>query len=578
MKLKPIPLACLAAIAVAGCGGGGGSDTPGQTATTAGQINVGYLQACIDANRNWQCDDGDSTVSVSASGSTSLNPAGGQYVLLETRDTDNQRTRLLISEAGNSSVTGLSTLRTLLRAAGKSEAQITSLVASLGANAASALEAGYAGAMQSNPQALSALSAYSSAVFQSASASATPAGASNTIGTTSTADVTWAGVAGSEEIRQLAAYGSTVLSNNESNRLYLFDASATVISSTQVDLIPPAEPLASAGHYGPVARFALAALDSAFSLMVDTVSAATAVSGGSEAGSPVTLAPGKGIAGIQVVNGGKDAYVLMNMLSGKYTAATCKGTSLGNEGLFKISLTSTASYRALTTAPACVHSGFSLVAADPNGAYPVAWDATSKRLWLLDGTTMAEKALIDVQFDSDKPPQALAVSPGGRYLAAAGYGRLAIVDMPNRRIVANLTGEWSNVSKLVFANGARKLLIASAHKVFTVNLDNALQLISQSSAAVSAQGEDLRGLVVSDDGDSYIAASDKKAYWNATRNGAALGTSTLPVGLKVQQIALARNKLVVIAQGSQDAQYKLYRIPVGLPSAPLPATTPLTVN
>ncbi len=572
MKVKPIALACLAATVVAGCGGGGAS-TPGQTANTTGQLSASTLLACIDSNQNWQCDDGDSTVAASASGATGLTPVAGKYALLETRDTDNARTRLLVSEPGSTSVTGTSTLRTVLRSAGKTEGEISNLEASLGASASSALESGYASAMQGNPQALSALAAYSSAVFAAASTSASPAAVGNTLGTASTADISWDGTTGTEDSHQVSTYGSTLLSNNESNRLYLFDASATVISNRELDLIPPAEPLVAFRKHSPIARFALAALDKVVSLMVDTVSAATAVSGGAEAGSPVTLEPGKGIAGLQLVNGGRDAYVLMNMLSGKYTAAACKSTSQGNEGLFKISLESSNSYRSLYTAPACVHSGFSLVAADPNGAYPVAWDATGKRLWLLDGATMKERALLDVQFDSDKPPQALAVSPGGRYLAAAAYGRVALVDLVNQRIVANLTGDWTNATKVVFANGARKVLIASANKVYTISLDNALQPITKSSVTVSAAGEDLRGLVVSDDNDSYIASSDKQAYWRAVKGGTSIGTSTLPIGMKVQQIALAKDKLVVIAQGTQDSKYKLYRIPVGLPKAPLPASS-----
>lgn len=572
MKVKPIALACLAATVVAGCGGGG-AGTPGQTANTTGQLAAPTLLACIDSNQNWQCDDGDSTVTASASGATGLTPVAGKYALLETRDTDNARTRLLVSEPGSSSVTGTSTLRTLLRAAGKTEVEISTLETSLGASASSALESGYASAMQGNPQALSALAAYSAAVFTAASTSASPATVSNTLGTASTADTTWSGSAGTEDSHQISTYGSTLLSNNESNRLYLLDASATVISNREVDLIPPAEPVVAFRQHSPLARFALSTLDKMVSLMVDTVSAATAVSGGTQAGSPVTLDPGKGIAGLQLVNGGQDAYVLMNMLSGKYTAAACKSTSQGNEGLFKISLDSSNSYRSLYTAPACVHSGFSLVAADPNGAYPVAWDGTGKRLWLLDGATMKERAVVDLRFDSDKPPQTLAVSPGGRYLAAAGYGRLALVDVVNQRIVANLTGDWSNATKVVFANGARKVLIASANKVHTISLDNALQPIARSSVTVSAVGEDLRGLAVADDNDSYITSSDKKAYWNTVKSGAALGSSTLPVGLKVQQIALAKDKLVVIAQGTQDSQYKLYRIPVGLPKAPLPASS-----
>jgi hypothetical protein len=66
-----------------------------------------------------------------------------------------------------------------------------------------------------------------------------------------------------------------------------------------------------------------------------------------------------------------------------------------------------------------------------------------------------------------------------------------------------------------------------------------------------------------------VATSDTAAYWRTAAAGATLASSTLPSGLTVQQAALAGNRLVLLARGAQDLQFKLMRLPVGLPTAPL---------
>lgn len=567
LKMKQLP--ALIALVLAGCGGGG--DSSSQTGSTVvTQVTAGALTACVDVNKNWQCDDGDISTARSATGSTGLTPSATQYVLLETRDGQNARSRLLVSESGNASVTGLSTLRTLLAAAGQTPAQITALEARLSTQHGSALEGllatGYANALQGTPVALAALNRYSLAVAAQSTASPTLTAYAPGLGSLTT-DATWSSTEPNDTRRQLTAQSSTVLNNNESNRLYLFDASANTVSSREIDLVSP--PVVALAAYPKLLRLTIAMLEKAVSVLVDTASAATGFANTPTSGSAVVLEPGKGIAGVQLAGNGSTAFVLMNMLAGTATRDSCVGTADGNEGLFKVSLSDTTSVRALKTSPACVHSGFSLIAADAAGNRVAAWDATAQRLWVVNGSTMARQSSIDLRFDASTPPQALAITPGGRYLAAAGYGRLTLVDLQTGALVAQYIGDWTNVSQIVFAGGARRVLLASGAQVHTVALDDNLQLISRTAVTLSSSSAPLRGLAVAADGDSYVATSDATAYWRTAATGSALASSTLPTGLTVQQATLAGNRLVLLARGAQDLQFKLMRLPVGLPTAPL---------
>ena len=564
MTMKLLP--ALVAAAVAGCGGGGGG-SGGETATTS--IAASSMTACIDVNHNWQCDDGDASRAASATGSQGLAPKTGQVVLLESRDANNRRTRLLVSAMASDLVTGLSTLRTMLAANGKTQAEIAAIEAALstahGSQLESLLLAGFSEALNTYPIALAALAAYSGAVAAQSNAQPTLAIYAPTLGGSST-DVTWVSTEAGTVRRQLSAQSSIVLNNSETNRLYLFDASASSVTSREIDLVPPPPPVLAS--YPKLVRRTLAALDKALSVFVDSASAATAFANPPTGGTPVALEPGKGIAGIQLVDGGNSAFVLLNMLSGKSTTGDCVGTVDGTDGLFKIDLTDAASYRALKGASACVHSGFSLIAADAAGTRVAAWDAAAKQLWLLDGATMQKIASVDLKFDADKPPQALAFTPGGRYLAAAGYGRVTLVDTTTGRLISQLSGDWGNVAQIGFAGGARRLLVASDALVHTVRLDDRLQLIGKSAETVNTDGETLRALAVAADGDSYVATSDARVYWRTTATSAALGSSTLPSGLSVQQATLAGRRMVVLARGAQDQQFKLLRLPIGLPASP----------
>lgn len=563
LKLKLLP-ALVAAMAAAGCGGGGGG-SGGDTAVA--RVETAAYTACLDLNRNWQCDDGDSSRSVAASGATGLSPAADGYTLLEQRNALNQRTRLLLSEAGSGSASGLSTLRTVLRALGLGAAEVAAVEARLaaahGANASALLESGYAAALAAQGSALDALRSYSAAVAAAGNANAPATPAAPNIGSAST-DASWTNGSSREETRQLVAHSSVVLNNSESNRLYLFDATAADVSSREIDLIPATrQPLAG---YPKLLRQGLAWLERSLGVVVDTASAATAVSGETTPGSAVVLEPGKGIAGIQLANGGRDAFVLLNMLDGTATADGCAGVADGREGLFRVSLSDTQSYRWLQQAPACVHSGFRLIAADPAGTRLAAWDATTARLWLMDGSTLARTHALDLGFAADRPPQALAVSPGGRYLAVGAYGRLTLVDMSNGNLVTQLTGEWTNVGQIAFAQGARRVLLSSGNTVHAVALDDRLKLLGTSATALGAATATLKGLSVSDDGDSYLAVSDDTVYWRRAADGAAVAQAALAPGLAVQQAALAGTRLVLMARGAQDQTFRLMRLATNLPT------------
>jgi hypothetical protein len=563
MKQKMTILPALIAGLMAGCG----SDSTTEQGQTVAAAKTGLTTTvCVDQNQNSYCDDGDvskvTSAAAAAQTAAGLTVGVGQYVLQEDRDATNQRVSLLMSEIGSTTTTALSTLRSRLMMHGKTETEINTLVSKLqttfGASLESQLKSGFNRAIQYRPLTLEALDAYSIAVFHQATVTPTVADVSAKLGNAKT-EVTWSS-AQIDERRQLTAQGSTVINNSESNRLYLFDAEQAEITSREIDLIPLT--LADVANVPKLLRYGVALLDKAISLVIDTASAATGFTGTPSTGSPVVLVPNKGITGVQIVNSGKNAYVLMNMLSAKYTSANCLSSNEGNEGLFKISLTDTASFRQLGQTPACIHSGFSLLAADAMGSRVAAWEATAKRLWLLNGNTMTRQSTLDVKFDADKPPQAMALTAGGHYLAVAGYGRVTLIDMETGRMIHQLTGDWGNVSQVAFAAGGRRLLVASNHQVHTLNFDDSLQLLSISAVNVATTGENLRGLSMTADGDSYITASDKTVYWRSVATGAAISQQALATGLTVQQVTVAGQQAVVLARGGQDLQFKLIRLPI----------------
>lgn len=571
MHLKYKPLAAIMALVLGGCGSGGNSSAGPQGETAKAQkLSSANLLACIDSNHNWQCDDGDTSVWIKATGATGLIPAASEYTLIETRDVTNHRTSLLISALGSGLVDGISTLRTALQRAKIDGARIDKAIA---LTTSGQLETGFASTLKSYPTALAGIEAYSLAVEQQGSATALVPSFTASAGSTSQL-AQWYGPEPETTRRQLSALGSTVLNNSESNRLYVFDAAATPLSTHEIDLIPNDTPmLANSPQW---ARPLLRGLAAVVNVLIDTASAATGFTNAPSTGSAVVLPPGKGIAAVQLLNQGRDALVLMNMLDGRSTSEHCQTASQGTEGLFKVELHNNNTYRLLEHSSACVHSNFSLIASDVSGQHIAAWDAKAQKLWLLDGANMQATHLIELGLGSDTAPQALALSAGGRYLAAVGYGRAALVDLEQGKVLTHFTGTaaagtWGNVAQASFAAGSRRLLIASGQEVHSLALDDGLQLLEHTSTRLTGASETLRALSVSLDGDSYAAVSDSNVYWLASAPAsaapaAALATISLPPGLTVQQAAAANQQLILMARGAQDQQFKILRLPLAMTS------------
>ena len=553
-KMSRLSLACMAAgMSLAGCGGGG--NTAGSTVTARDQISASYQLACVDKNHNFQCDDGDIRKNVSSSGDTQLSPAADEFVLIEGRDSNNKRTSLLLSEKGQAKVSGLSTLKTVLGDALLGDALSSDLEAQLAAQNTT-LETRFAEAVQSQPLTLPALTSVSFPVLQQQTVAAAVTPPSLSIAAAENL-VTW-DASNANENRQLTAFGSKVLSNTESNRLYLFDASATAVSADEIDLIPAIDSIAEMTKEKMLQPI-LFALEKVLHVVVDAASAASAVVGQPSTEVPVTFEPGTGISAIQMVANGRDAYVLMNTVENNYTESVC--LSSGSEGIYKITLDSDSSYRSLSQSPTCAHSGFSLIAADVSGANVVAWESTSQRLWLLDGNLKLQKTINTGVTNL----QALAISPGGQFAALASYGQLAIIDLVQGRNIANLAGDWTNASQVSFSAGVHKVVVTSGKDIHTVALNDALQLVGSSSASISS---DVLALSTAADGDSYVVTSRDKAYWFASQSNQQLAEQNLPTKLDVKRVVLADNQLLVLGQQLADDRYALFRLPLSLPAWP----------
>jgi hypothetical protein len=193
---------------------------------------------------------------------------------------------------------------------------------------------------------------------------------------------------------------------------------------------------------------------------------------------------------------------------------------------------------------------------------------------VLDGASLQATSVIDLGLDASAPPQALTMSPGGRYLAVVGYARAVLVDLAKGKVLSQFTGTasagvWGNVVQASFASGSRRLLIASDQQVHSLALDNRLQLIEHTSSTIA--NEPLRALSVSADGDSYAAISDSSVYWVGSDASRHCVKSSLPPGVNVQQAALTPRHMVLMVRGMQDQQFKILRLPLAAPSKLLAA-------
>jgi hypothetical protein len=551
---------------LASCGAGS-SPNSSSGSTVPDAVAMSALSACIDVNQNEQCDDGDISRPVAALGTTGLVPKDGQQVLVESRNMRNQRSGVWMSAPGGAEVNASSTLQNRLRKNGQTGAQIAALEAALQTKHGddwrmllnSSLE--LAQTEQDLPL-LQQIDQFSLAVLAQGRANPVMVNAAPKLAPPKL-EVSWSSQEAANASRQLAVQGSQVLSFSESNRLYLFDASASVVEAREIDVVPPAPPRLA--QYATWVRRSVAGLEKFVSVFVDTASAATAFVTPPTPGTVPVLPSGKGITQLGWVGQGTNqALVNINMRSGKYTSDDCASTLDGDEGLFKVSLNEPGSARWLGTAPACVHSGFTLLATDPTARRVAAWDATTAKLWVLDANTLQRQHSTDLKLGSS--PQALATTPGGNYLAAAAAGRLALVDLRSGAVVSQLTGAWGDVSQMAFAGGGRQVLLASGHQVHVVYLDDALRVIAQAVIDVAPPQIALRALAVSSNGESFVATTDAAAYWHSTVTPKRLSEMALPPGLAVQQAQLAGNTLVVLARGGQDQIFKLMRLPLQAPS------------
>lgn len=557
MHLKKLSLACLvASLATTGCGGGGGSPA-GSTVPSRNMDGNAVGVACVDHNHNWRCDDGDTSITVHGSGDTGLSPASDEHVLLETHDTSQKRTLLLLSAQGSPVVNGISTLKTL--AGGEWNDALASLVAEQN----SALETVFAQAMQQRLLALTALHDAGDAVRTQMSVTPTLSDSAYALGDTETVS-TWDTAAGTEN-RQLTAFGSTVLSNTETNRLYLFDASATVIGASEIDLLPVLDTVVAAASNtaaqlnATLIEPAMKMLAGLLDIVIDTASAASSITGEPSGEPPVVFEPGTGISSLQLAANGRDAYVLMNTAENPYPGDDCLTT--GSEGLYKVALDAASGYRLLANSPACIHSGFSLLATDLTGAHVIAWDAPGERLWVMNGDLARTNTIATGVSNA----QALAISPGGQFAAIAAYGQLAIVDLVQGRTVANLAGDWTNAEQVDFSTGLHRVVVTSGSDIHTVTLDNRMQLVATHKNTLN---DDILALASAPDGESYLVSTATQVHWYAATSGDLLATQSVPEKVDIKRVALTDQQAIVLGQQRTDDRYALFRLPLGLPTWP----------
>ncbi|HEX4509079.1 MAG TPA: hypothetical protein VH328_03340 [Burkholderiaceae bacterium] len=543
--------ACLLALAAAGCGGGAAGQQ-GQTVGEAAPPASGLL-ACVDTNRNAQCDDADPSQGVTSAGATGLAPAPDQRVLVEARDARNARTALLVSDAGSAQADGLSTLRAMLGLPVGSPLE-RALIAANGPQVAQVLETGFAATAAADGVLLPALARFAAAVQAQVSATPTLAAYAPALGAPA-AVAAWDDTTGGSASQPMTVYTSTVLGNDDSNRLFILDSDAAQDALSEVDLIPAPPPLALARK--PANRW-LAALDRVVSIFVDTASAASSVSG-DPTSPPVKLNPGQGIAAAQITHAGAEAVVLLNLQTGLYNDATC---GQGREGIYRVPLAPPNATRDMSTEPVCAHSGFALLAADPAGASIAAWDTNASTLWSIDGSTMKERAVLSLQITA---AQALAVSPGGRFAAVAAPGLVEIVDLLAGQVVANLSGPWADVQGVAFAGGVRRLVIGSGDTLHVVAFDEGMRWVDTRSTALDGP---LRSFAIAPDGDSLVAATDAGLSWHTVETGDALASAPLPAGLDVQHVAVGSDHLVVTGLRTAQGRFEVDSAAIPLAAVP----------
>lgn len=566
MHMKKLTLACLAATLGLSACGGGGSEPAGSTVVSRDINATDTRIACIDHNHNWRCDDGDLSQSVTSAGNTGLNPASDEFVLLERLDAARQRTLLLLSERGSGTVDGISTLKAMLGERYDTFSPSESFNSS-------DLEALFERALQLYPHALTALATASEAVLQQSTVNATLPEVTPTLGEPELVS-NWAAESDNDN-RQLTAYGSTVLSNTESNRLYLFDAAAASVAASEIDLLPAVELALNIPSEGTLSSWAtqtsqklimqklvepaLRMMASALSIVIDTASAASSITGQPSGEAPVIFEAGTGITSLQLVNNASEAFILVNTADDNFAGNDC--ATKGNEGLYKVALDHDGGYRLLADSTSCIYSGFSLLAADRNGAHVVAWDGTQQKLWLLDGSLKRQAQIAT----GVSQAQALAISPGGQFAAIAAYGQLAIVDLLQGKTIVNLAGDWANATQVNFAAGLQQIMVSSGNSLHTITLDARMQRLD---SRITAFDSDILALATADDGESAAVATAKNLAWINSHSGETLSSQSTPARFTPQKIAITNTQLLMVGQQHSDDTIALMRLALSLPEWP----------
>ena len=570
MRIKPLALAIITLSSLTSCGD---ESSKGSTLPSNDQkvdsSTLPYL-ACIDQNKNWVCDDADPSLYVSGPGDVGLTPENGHYLLLERRNNEtNQRESVLASRTHIVNAKTTLELMLGLMPGNNSVGDAPQYIESTFLETTAILQNTFEKAMQRGILPLQALHSVSKAAVEQNTPSPVLAEPIASISNEENLSQ-WYSNESEDSRRQLAVQGDVALNNSDSNRLYLFQGNAEIVTgegnsayqtpaigNTEIDLIPL--DVATLAATSRLQRRALRLVKSASNLLIDTVSAATQINGEASAGSPIVLAPGQGIVSAEIVNEGREALIIMNMLQGDYTGENCTQGPAVSEGIFRISLEGNNSYRLLEQVKSCIHSGFSLLAANNTGNQYAAWDANEDRLWLFNNDDVAQ--VLDLQLPEGRPVQSIVMTDGGRYLAAIAYGQAIIVDVQSGAILHKITGAWGNVVDASFAGGGRTLTIASEDSVYALQLDDNLYLRQKS---IFKTTETLRSLAASPDGDSYFAASDNGIHWlNST--GEEIAHYQLPAGLHIQQSAVIHNQLLLLSRGRQDLQFKLQRFTLSTP-------------
>ncbi|MGQ5521984.1 WD40 repeat domain-containing protein [Chitinimonas sp. PSY-7] len=547
MRVKLLAVLVVAAFGATGCGGDGG-----EAGTTVSTVPASYSdRLCIDTNQNLACDDGEASLdSATAEHSireSSLTPSAAQRVVLErVGKHDGNRSAVLMSELGSSQVNGLSTLLAFVVASGQAtDAQaartlLTERLGKLDDALAETLTKAYLRYQQQYGSSSLVLAVISQRMLDQRAAVPDVAAEHLKPLFAQMQEMPWLVGSQDDTAETMAAVADvTVLGNAGRNRLFVLRPNSRVSeiefennALAAAERLPAVEPVA-APSVQPFVR----------AIRVDVVSAASG--GGTRPPRPMpptpvppTIPPGTGggdpgsgippvvdtkpknkLSQLTLSADGKAAFVLFTTTSGKAVSQSGCGDFPQNTGVFRVDLTDKGEARVvqpLYKLPACTNEGFTQLAADKAGQYVVALSEPEQELYLFDGSDMHLQRRIKI----DWVPQRIAVSPGGRYIALAREGNLALFELATGTRVAAASTTWSVPGDMRFA-GVGRLVVASANTVHVINLSNPAKPLA---SKVLAQSAEVRAMDVAGDGQTLaLALADNRIRLLEVNNGQSLG-------------------------------------------------------